>query len=156
MASAGGGAPSSNRRRSLDAELNLVPFIDLLSTCICFLLMTVVWVEIGALQVKQATGTEAAATTSKTLEMDIRFATPTKLELAVKGGSKKNQKYIVESAKSEDRLAKLASILAGIPGVFSAARVTTMNGVTYGDMVSVMDVLREHGIVNLGVVPVRK
>jgi biopolymer transport protein ExbD len=31
------------RRRSLDAALNLVPFIDLLSCCIAFLLITAVW-----------------------------------------------------------------------------------------------------------------
>lgn len=156
MASAGGGTPSNSKRRSLDAELNLVPFIDLLSTCICFLLMTAVWMEIGSLQVKQATGTDAPATTSKTMEMDVRFATPTKLELAIKGGVKKNQKYVVEDVKADQRLSKLGSILGSIQGTFSVARVTTIKGVSYGDMVSVMDVLRDHGIVNLGVVPVRK
>lgn len=34
-------------RRQVNADLNLVPFIDLLSVCILFLLMTVVWVEIS-------------------------------------------------------------------------------------------------------------
>lgn len=159
MASAGAGTSGGGgRRKNLDADLNLVPFIDLLSTCICFLLMTAVWMEIGALQVKQATGTEAAPTASESLEMDVRFASPTKLELAIKGGaSKKNQKFLVESANSEERLSKLGTVLAGLPvKLFSVARVTTMSGVSYGDMVSVMDVLRDHGITNLGVVPVRK
>ena len=31
-------------RKPLDAQLNLVPFIDLLSCCISFLLITAVWV----------------------------------------------------------------------------------------------------------------
>ena len=40
--SGGGGG-----RKRVDAELNLVPFIDLLSVCILFLLMTAVWVHIS-------------------------------------------------------------------------------------------------------------
>jgi len=34
-------------RKGVDAELNLIPFIDLLSVCILFLLMTAVWVHIS-------------------------------------------------------------------------------------------------------------
>lgn len=34
-------------RKGVDAELNLIPFIDLLSVCILFLLMTAVWVQIS-------------------------------------------------------------------------------------------------------------
>jgi len=34
-------------RKSVDSELNLIPFIDLLSVCILFLLMTAVWVHIS-------------------------------------------------------------------------------------------------------------
>jgi len=35
--------------------------------CICFLLMTAVWLEVGALQVKQSHGTEGAASTAQSL-----------------------------------------------------------------------------------------
>ena len=34
-------------RKAVDAELNLIPFIDLLSVCVLFLLMTAVWVQIS-------------------------------------------------------------------------------------------------------------
>ena len=37
----------SKGRKSVDADLNLIPFIDLLSVCILFLLMTAVWVHIS-------------------------------------------------------------------------------------------------------------
>lgn len=40
MAGGGGGGGG---KRSANAELNLVPYIDLLSTLICFLLITAVW-----------------------------------------------------------------------------------------------------------------
>jgi biopolymer transport protein TolR len=38
---------SSKGRKKVDSELNLIPFIDLLSVCILFLLMTAVWVQIS-------------------------------------------------------------------------------------------------------------
>lgn len=46
---------SPGGRRALDAELNLVPFIDLLVCCICFLLITAVWVRMARIEVKSAT-----------------------------------------------------------------------------------------------------
>jgi biopolymer transport protein TolR len=45
--SGGGGGGGKN---SVNFELNLVPYIDLMSTLICFLLMTAVWQELDAMQ----------------------------------------------------------------------------------------------------------
>ena len=47
---AGGGTTTSNEpggRRSVDHALNMVPFIDLLSVLITFLLMTSVWSQVA-------------------------------------------------------------------------------------------------------------
>src|SRR5262245_36431074 len=93
--SAGGGA--LGRRRSLDAEVNLVSFIDLLSMCICFLLMTAVWVQIGAVQVKQTYGTEGADT-SKELEAEVRFSGPLSLSLSVKKAGRVVKEVKVQEA----------------------------------------------------------
>jgi biopolymer transport protein ExbD len=52
----GGAAPvesGKGKKKSLDMELNLVPFIDLLSCLISFLLITAVWTQISALRVHQ-------------------------------------------------------------------------------------------------------
>lgn len=43
----------SRGKKALDAELNLVPFIDLLCSLISFLLMTAVWTQIARLELKQ-------------------------------------------------------------------------------------------------------
>ena len=43
-------------KKPLNAELNLVPFIDLLSCCISFLLITAVWTQIAGLQVASSGG----------------------------------------------------------------------------------------------------
>lgn len=41
------------------AALNLVPFLDLLSVCITFLMATAVWIELDAVAVDQAGGAAA-------------------------------------------------------------------------------------------------
>lgn len=41
-------------RKSLDAAINLVPFIDLLSCCLSFLLITAVWTQLAAVPVTHA------------------------------------------------------------------------------------------------------
>jgi uncharacterized membrane protein len=47
MAGAGMSVSAKGGRRPVDAAINLVPFIDLLSCCISFLLITAVWVNLG-------------------------------------------------------------------------------------------------------------
>ena len=37
--------------RQVNVELNLVPFIDLMSTCISFLLITAVWTQVSMIQI---------------------------------------------------------------------------------------------------------
>ena len=44
---------SGRGRRSLDAQLNLVPFIDLMAVTIVFLIMSAVWTQLGKLNVAQ-------------------------------------------------------------------------------------------------------
>jgi biopolymer transport protein TolR len=53
------------RKKSTNFELNLVPFIDVLSTCICFLLVTAVFINLGAFHVSQAVGSDAAQSKEK-------------------------------------------------------------------------------------------
>lgn len=159
--------PSSGGRKSLDAEINLVPFIDLLSVCICFLLMTAVWTQISTVQVKQSHGTEAGP--AGNYELDMRFGGPTSIEMQLKKNGKNFKKA---TFKNEEFNALLASVdgqltnwLSAIPApavepgqkptsAISAAMVSPKTGVSYGNLVSAMDVLRKHHIVNLGVVPV--
>jgi biopolymer transport protein TolR len=52
----GGAAPTptgKGGKKPLDATLNLVPFIDLLSCCISFLLITAVWTQLARMDVTQ-------------------------------------------------------------------------------------------------------
>jgi biopolymer transport protein TolR len=46
-------AAGKSRRKSLNAELNLVPYIDLLTCMVAFLLITAVWTQLARLQAQQ-------------------------------------------------------------------------------------------------------
>lgn len=61
----------SGGRRPVDAEINLVPFIDLLCSLIAFLLMTAVWAQISSLEVQQAASSAAIAEEKDTLNLRI-------------------------------------------------------------------------------------
>lgn len=50
-------------KKSANAELNLVPFIDLLSTLIVFLLITAVWQQISVLSTNSASTTASESAT---------------------------------------------------------------------------------------------
>lgn len=173
MASVGSTPSAKGKRKSLDAELNLVPFIDLLSMCICFLLMTAVWMEIGGVNVKQLVGTEAPTTASNTYELDVKYTNPQSLEVNLKRTGAKAQTMKIEAATNEERLLKLRDSLKSfatslklnpaaadfktqLSQVITVGRVTTKAGVTYGEVITVMDTLRDLGVVSLGLVPVRE
>ncbi len=163
MAVSVGTGGGSSRRKSLDAEINLVPFIDLLSMCICFLLITAVWIQVGSVQVKQSHGTDAAASSPQQLEMDVQFSSPRSLAVQVKKGGKAVKKMAIEASAQEGLSSKFDVALKGMieslggnrKDLFASAMITPKSGVPYGDMVSVMDVLRKYQIANLGVVPTR-
>ena len=166
MASVVGGASGSGRRKSMDAEINLVSFIDLLSMCICFLLMTAVWLEVGSLQVKQSHGTDAPASNSQSRELSLKVVSPTRAELVMKQGGRVLQK----AAFKGDSIAGLARQIdqtvagwvkgatqgmsaQGMSAQGMSAMIESSASVSYGDLVQVMDSLRRNQVVNLGIVP---
>ncbi len=159
------GNPAS-RKRSLDADINLVPFIDLLSMCICFLLMTAVWIQVGSLQVKQSHGTEAAPTTKDSLEMSVRMTSADSAEVTLKKSTGAVQKKVAVTGANEaefhSRLSDAVTAMIKAPDsaagiaqtlTVASAMVRTHAEVPYSEMVAVLDVLRKNQIVNIGVDP---
>ena len=58
-------------KKALDANLNLVPFIDLLSCCISFLLITAVWTQISGLQVASSGGPPDEQKKEQTIDIKL-------------------------------------------------------------------------------------
>lgn len=51
MFSTEGTGGGGEKKRSLDVEINLIPFIDLMSVSISFLLITAVWTQVSMIQI---------------------------------------------------------------------------------------------------------
>ena len=169
-AAAPAGKSGKGRKKNLNFDLNLTPFVDILAMTICFLLMSAVWIQIGMMPVKQSHGTEGGAATDA-LELTLKFKGPAQIDMALTKKGKSVQKAALSAKTMEELIPKLdatvATWLKGItpkdaPATFKAGSlvgsgmVTPKNGVSYGDLVAAMDVLRHHDIVNLGVVPVKE
>src|SRR5436309_3074528 len=72
----GGAAPTpagKGNKKPLDAQINLVPFIDLLSCCISFLLITAVWTQLARMDVSQKGQGAAGSTDEKPPEPTVNL-----------------------------------------------------------------------------------
>lgn len=152
-------------KRGLNVDVNLVPFIDLLSVCICFLLIAAVWLQIGTVRVKQALGEDAPTPPKEAYELSVQLTEANAVTMELKKGSKSAGKVEVVGANKEELTAKLFSEVekkvaevgaqqseAG-PMKIESATIVPNEKVNYGSMIAVMDVLRKREIVNIAVMP---
>jgi biopolymer transport protein TolR len=161
---AGGGSltPSSGRRRSLDGEMNLVPFIDLLSMCICFLLMTAIWIEVGSISLRQLVGSEGFDK-NHPVELQLKLNDEKSFQLSVEQGGRVMQNVTIAGDNFEQARSRLSQAVGQIQGAVMnqdpnlqiSARVVPSAAVSYGSMISLLDILKGYGLSALAVVPVR-
>lgn len=162
MAGGASPTPGSGRRRSLDGEINLVPFIDLLSMCICFLLMTAIWIEVGSIQLNQLFGTEGMDN-SHPVEVEVRLLGSNDYQVSLEQQGKVISAMQIKGDAQMDAKARVSQFMAQVQGMMLqndsqvqvSARVIPNSAVPYGEMVSLLDILRGYGVSALAVVPAR-
>ena len=149
---------SRGKKKHLDFELNLIPFIDLLSTCICFLLLTAVWLNVGTLNVKQAIGGQPQAETEKLPHLWIQLHSngDVVLDLQDSRASGKFQKQLIKGLDGKPQVTALDEMVKSVkcfePGIRQAL-LQPQAGTVYEDMVAVMDSFKKNGLVDIGVTP---
>jgi biopolymer transport protein ExbD len=159
---AGGGMPEEGggkkKKKSLDAVINVVPAIDLLSCCITFLLYTAVWTQIARLQVMQLgsgapepTTAEQKQTLLVTLAMGERG-----FNLSTSAGSSVDIPTLGRDAEGKIRfdLKALGDQLKQLKGSYPDAAAITVQAedtVPYGDLVQVIDSAIGAGLVAVSV-----
>jgi biopolymer transport protein TolR len=143
-------------KKSLDAQLNLVPFIDLLSCCISFLLITAVWTQIAGLQVASSGGPpEVPQKQENTVDV--------KLLLSDKGYSLSMAGALIEIPKiagkdgvlAYDRKSldeKLKTLKTSLPDQ-TAITVQPEDAVAYSDLVETVDSAMGQNLKNVTVAP---
>ncbi len=152
-----GGGGGKRKKKSLDAVINVVPAIDLLSCCITFLLYTAVWTQISRLQVHQfGTGApEPEQVEQKEKPTVVRLVLGERgMTLTVdedpsqdiplrRDGDRVNQDY---AALTE----KIKQLRAGHPAA-RAVILMSEDTVPYGDLVQAIDTCRGQGLDSVSV-----
>ena len=148
----GGG---KKRKRALDATINVVPAIDLLSCCISFLLFTAVWTQISRLQAAPVGGSapaEVQPTKSLTVTLTIgergyvlATSAGATIEIPALGRDRDAPQYDLKGLA--ERLKKLK---AEFPDQ-AAITVGVDDAVLYADLVHTIDACVGAGLANVSV-----
>jgi biopolymer transport protein ExbD len=148
MAGGGGGVGG---KRDVNAELNLVPYIDLLSTLICFLLLTAVYNQIASISTNASDATASESATP----LD-----PNRVDLSVsvfldRIEAKIGAEVIPIPHRGDDiDKTSLLKVLTNIKNRFPDRKDITLNSdsqAQYKLLISTMDTLAEADFPDIGV-----
>jgi len=147
-----GGVSSPGGDGGLNVELNLVPFIDLLSSLVLFLLLSAVWVQVASIQASvESKGGRATTSTVQPKRLSIRVTKsgyaldwPSAAGKQPKSLGKKDGKYDLEA------LAQLVQAAAGKQAVTSGA-VGAEESVPYGEVIEAIDTVKAGGIASVAI-----
>ena len=159
----GGGMPEQGgggkkKKKALDATINVVPAIDLLSCCIAFLLYTAVWNQISRLQVQQlgVGAPEATTVEQQQKALAVTLAVGERGMALLVGDSSYDIPPLGRSAEGVvmQDLKALNSRLKAVKGEFpdqGSIIVTAEDTVPYGDLVHVIDACYASGLLQVSV-----
>jgi biopolymer transport protein TolR len=131
---------AKGKKKALDAELNLVPFIDLLSCCISFLLITAVWTQISGLNVASSGGPPDQQKEQQTIDIKLSM-TDKGYALQMAGAIIDIPKTAGKEGPAYDRktlVDKLKTLKASLPDQ-QAITVQPQDDVAYEDLVATVD-----------------
>ncbi len=146
-------------KKHLDFEINLIPCIDLLSVCICFLLLTAVWINIGSMNVKQAVGGQSAAETEKKPVLWVFLGENGQLQLDLQQSQKVAAAFRKVSVPGLDgktdltQLNKVVEQMKAQEPQLRTALIQPKAQSPYEDIITLMDEFKKLSLVDLGVVP---
>jgi biopolymer transport protein TolR len=148
----------SRKKKHIDFELNLIPFIDLLSTCICFLLMTAVWTQVGSMDAKQSVGGQPVSETEKKPTLVVRIENNGDLGIEVKDAKiqKLPAAFKVSAVSGKPNVQEMENLVQQYRNqepTLVTALISPQSQSMLEDLIEVMDRFRKMGVNNLGVSP---
>ena len=139
-------------RKSLDAAINLVPFIDLLSCCISFLLITAVWVNLGSIEAKNpknSSGEDGERDTETKVTLTL---TSSGCVLTRSTGEEAQLPRIAGQLDEQGLSRQLAMVRTTLPKQHDMT-VRAQDSVHYSDLIKTMDLARGAQFSNIQVTP---
>jgi len=133
------------KRKGVDVELNLVPFIDLLSVCILFLLMTAVWVQVSKMSAFSQPSGEATISHSEVSSINKAREERDYDILVRPGGIEiKDDNKSLGVYTSEQFELKLQQLQTQLGTKIPKVSLRAADDVVYEDVIYVLDTLFNH------------
>jgi biopolymer transport protein ExbD len=155
----GGAAPEpqgGKGKKSMDAPINLVPYIDLMTTIITFLMMTAVWTQIASLDVQNASG--GAPEDQQEEEKDkpppiMILIADRAVKVQEEGGELQEFPVVGEGYDFEGISNRLKALKAARPERVEV-KVQAEDSVKYSNIVKVIDIATGHELSAITLTPV--
>jgi biopolymer transport protein ExbD len=151
-----GGSSRGRKKKALDAVINVVPAIDLLSCAIAFLLFTAVWTQISRLQAQsQGSGLPQTAEQQKQLQVTLSL-TEKGMQLTTSAGAAIDLPSLGRSPDGgpvydvKSLADKLKQLKTEYPDQ-SAITVAVDDAVPYADLVRAIDTCVGAGLAGIAV-----
>lgn len=148
---------SSNNKRSLEFELNLVPFIDMLSSCITFLLLTAVWTYLGSMDTTQAIGAKNQAEAQNPPSLVVQLDKDNSFDFQLKDISTQNRNFTIKAVDGKPHWEKVDKFLKAIREKYPELKTSVVlarPNVTYGHTIKIVDALKKAEITDVGISPI--
>ncbi len=155
----------SQDKKNLNVELNLMPVFDVLAVCICFLLMTVVWIQVGMIKTSQSMGGQSQSETKTSPSVWVTIDEKSNVEFSFKN---LNQQNLNEQARQFAKKSEVSFKSQG--GQISTERINNFvqglknSGIetvlvvpaantSYNTIIEIMDSFKSAGLLNIGITP---
>lgn len=150
-----------NGKKELNFELDLLPFISMLSCCICFLMLTAVWTSIGSVNVDQGLGQESSRANQSASSLWVTVGQDGSVELSVKDAPQMPAAYnkisVYPGSQGKIDISQIEKIAAQmnqkLPDL-KTALIMPKAKVAYGDVITLIDRLKKHNISEVGIAPI--
>ena len=152
------GTESSGGRKSVNLELNIVPFIDVMSCLAAFLLITAVWVNIAEINIQpkgknrdtqQVQQDDESVTLSVLVQSDriwVGLSRVNEFQEIPKKGDEQDWEKLETTLKEH----KASAFFADRTDIEVAAESTSASPVQYQDIIHAMDEAVKVGFIDVG------
>ena len=153
-----GAAVGADEKGSVNVELNIIPFIDLMSCLTAFLLVTAVWVNIAQINIQPKGKTRDTSNVQKDDET-VTLSVLVQADRIWVGLSrvnefqeipKKGDEHDWEKFETTLKEHKASAFFADRTDLEIAAESTTTSPVKYQDVIRAMDVALKVGFIDVG------
>lgn len=147
---------SRAQSKTVDFEVNLLPVISILAVCICFLLLTAVWVHVGTIDTQQAIGAETATAGNNPPSIVVQLDKDNSFDFQLKDVKTQNRNFSVKADRGQANWSRVDALVAALqkqhPEIKTAV-VLTRPQVKFGNTIRMVDTLKKSNIKDVGISP---